>query len=52
MIVDNADGTSCTSPTCIVPAVRFNGKSIRTVHMGAEGNDAWGVARPQNQKFT
>jgi aerobic-type carbon monoxide dehydrogenase small subunit (CoxS/CutS family) len=31
VIVDNPDGTSHTSPTCIVPAVRFNGKSIRTV---------------------
>jgi aerobic-type carbon monoxide dehydrogenase small subunit (CoxS/CutS family) len=29
VIVDNPDGTSYTSPTCIVPAVRFNGKSIR-----------------------
>ena len=31
VIVDDADGTSHTSPTCIVPAARFNGKSIRTV---------------------
>jgi aerobic-type carbon monoxide dehydrogenase small subunit (CoxS/CutS family) len=31
VIVDEADGTSHTSPTCIVPAVAFNGKSIRTV---------------------
>jgi aerobic-type carbon monoxide dehydrogenase small subunit (CoxS/CutS family) len=31
IIVDNADGTSYTSPTCIVPAINFNGKSIRTV---------------------
>jgi len=31
IIVDNADGTSFTSPTCIVPAINFNGKSIRTV---------------------
>src|SRR6478735_6370649 len=31
VIVDNSDGTSFTSPTCIVPAVRFNGKAIRTV---------------------
>ena len=26
VIVDNPDGTSHTSPTCIVPAVNFNGK--------------------------
>ena len=31
VIVDNPDGTSYTSPTCIVPAASFNGKSIRTV---------------------
>ena len=31
VIVDNPDGTSETSPTCIVPAASFNGKSIRTV---------------------
>ena len=31
IIVDNPDGTSDTSPTCVVPAVNFNGKAIRTV---------------------
>ena len=31
IIVDDANGTSYTSPTCIVPAINFNGKSIRTV---------------------
>jgi aerobic-type carbon monoxide dehydrogenase small subunit (CoxS/CutS family) len=31
VIIDNPDGASYTSPTCIVPAVSFNGKSIRTV---------------------
>ena len=31
VIVDNADGTSHTSPTCVVAAASFNGKSIRTV---------------------
>jgi aerobic-type carbon monoxide dehydrogenase small subunit (CoxS/CutS family) len=31
IIVDEPDGTSRTTPTCIVPAVRFNGKSLRTV---------------------
>jgi aerobic-type carbon monoxide dehydrogenase small subunit (CoxS/CutS family) len=31
VIVDNPDGSSYTSPTCIVPATSFNGKSIRTV---------------------
>src|SRR3954470_14948717 len=31
IIVDEADGTSHTMPTCIVPAVSFTGKSVRTV---------------------
>jgi aerobic-type carbon monoxide dehydrogenase small subunit (CoxS/CutS family) len=31
VIIDNPDGSSYTSPTCIVSAVNFNGKSIRTV---------------------
>ncbi|MFZ0425421.1 MAG: (2Fe-2S)-binding protein [Xanthobacteraceae bacterium] len=31
VIVDNPDGTSQTSPTCIVPAASFDGMSIRTV---------------------
>jgi aerobic-type carbon monoxide dehydrogenase small subunit (CoxS/CutS family) len=31
IIVDNPDGTSETSPTCIVPAASFSGKAIRTV---------------------
>jgi aerobic-type carbon monoxide dehydrogenase small subunit (CoxS/CutS family) len=37
IIVDNADGTSQTNPTCIVPAVSFNGKSVRTVEGHAKG---------------
>jgi aerobic-type carbon monoxide dehydrogenase small subunit (CoxS/CutS family) len=31
IIIDNPDGTSRTSPTCVVPAASFNGKAIRTV---------------------
>ena len=31
VIIDRPDGTSYTRPTCIVPAVNFNGKKIRTV---------------------
>jgi aerobic-type carbon monoxide dehydrogenase small subunit (CoxS/CutS family) len=31
VIVDRPDGTSVTSPTCVVPAASFNGKAIRTV---------------------
>jgi aerobic-type carbon monoxide dehydrogenase small subunit (CoxS/CutS family) len=36
VIVDNPDGTSQTSPTCILPAVSFAGKSIRTVEGHAQ----------------
>jgi aerobic-type carbon monoxide dehydrogenase small subunit (CoxS/CutS family) len=39
IIVDNPDGTSYTSPTCIVPAASFNGKSIRTVEGHAKGGE-------------
>ena len=39
IIVDNSEGTSYTSPTCIVPAASFNGKSIRTVEGHAKGGE-------------
>jgi aerobic-type carbon monoxide dehydrogenase small subunit (CoxS/CutS family) len=31
VIVDDPDGTSTTNPTCIVAAVSFNGKAVRTI---------------------
>jgi aerobic-type carbon monoxide dehydrogenase small subunit (CoxS/CutS family) len=39
VIVDSPDGASYTSPTCIVPAVRFNGKSIRTIESHAKNGE-------------
>jgi aerobic-type carbon monoxide dehydrogenase small subunit (CoxS/CutS family) len=39
VIVDNPDGTSHTSPTCIVSAVSFNGKAIRTVEGHAKDGE-------------
>ncbi len=36
VIIDNPDGTSYTSPTCIVSAANFDGKSIRTVEGHAQ----------------
>ena len=39
VIIDNPDGTSYTSPTCIVPAANFNGKSIRTVEGHAKNGE-------------
>jgi aerobic-type carbon monoxide dehydrogenase small subunit (CoxS/CutS family) len=39
VIIDNPDGTSHTSPTCIVPAAHFNGKAIRTVEGHAKDGE-------------
>ena len=39
VIVDNPDGTSFTSPTCVVPAVSFDGKRIRTVEGHAKDGE-------------
>ncbi len=47
VIVDNADGTSHTSPTCVVSAASFNGKSIRTV----EGHAKNGELSPLQKAF-
>jgi len=47
VIIDNPDGTSYTRPTCIVPAVSFNGKSIRTV----EGHAKDGELSPLQKAF-
>ena len=39
VIVDSPDGTSYTSPTCVVSAVSFDGKSIRTVEGHAKNGE-------------
>jgi aerobic-type carbon monoxide dehydrogenase small subunit (CoxS/CutS family) len=39
IIIDDPDGTSHTGPTCIVPAVSFNGQSIRTVEGHARNGE-------------
>jgi aerobic-type carbon monoxide dehydrogenase small subunit (CoxS/CutS family) len=39
VIIDLPDGTSYTSPTCIVPAASFNGKRIRTVEGHAKDGE-------------
>ena len=39
VIVDDPDGTSRTTPTCVVPAVAFNGQSIRTVEGHAKNGE-------------
>ena len=47
VIVDEPDGTSHTSPTCVVPAASFNGKTIRTV----EGHAKDGKLSPLQKAF-
>ncbi len=47
IIVDDPDGTSHTSPTCVVSAASFNGKSIRTV----EGHARNGELSPLQKAF-
>lgn len=47
IIVDEAGGSSSTTPTCIVPAVSFDGKSIRTV----EGHASDGKLTPLQTAF-
>jgi aerobic-type carbon monoxide dehydrogenase small subunit (CoxS/CutS family) len=39
IIIDAPDGTSTTSPTCVAPAVNFDGKSIRTVEGHAKDGE-------------
>ena len=47
VIVDNPDGTSYTKPTCVVPAISFNEKTIRTV----EGHAKNGELTPLQRSF-
>jgi aerobic-type carbon monoxide dehydrogenase small subunit (CoxS/CutS family) len=47
VIIDDPDRASFTNPTCIVPAVRFDGKSIRTV----EGHAKDGALTPLQKAF-
>ncbi len=39
VIVDNPDGTSHTSPTCVVPVASFDGKAIRTIEGHAKSGE-------------
>ncbi|WP_232631918.1 (2Fe-2S)-binding protein [Methylobacterium sp. Leaf118] len=47
IIVDGPDGTSATTPTCVVPAVEFDGKAIRTI----EGHAVDGRLTPLQTRF-
>lgn len=45
IIIDSPDGSSHTSPTCIVPAMYFNGMSIRTVEGHAKNGELSALQR-------
>jgi aerobic-type carbon monoxide dehydrogenase small subunit (CoxS/CutS family) len=45
IIIDSPDGTSYTSPTCIVPAVSFDGKSVRTVEGHAKNGELTAIQK-------
>ena len=51
VIVDNPDGTSYTSPTCVVPAASFNGKAIRTVEGHAKNGELIRSAKGVHRAF-
>ncbi|GEC51394.1 aerobic-type carbon monoxide dehydrogenase small subunit (CoxS/CutS family) [Bradyrhizobium japonicum] len=45
VIIDNPDGTSYTTPTCVVPAANFDGKAIRTVEGHARDGELSALQR-------
>jgi aerobic-type carbon monoxide dehydrogenase small subunit (CoxS/CutS family) len=51
VIVDDPDGTSHTSPTCIVAATEFDGQSIRTVEGHARGGELTPLQRAFVEHF-
>ena len=51
VIVDDSDGTSYTSPTCVASAASFDGKSIRTVEGHAKGDELTALQKAFIQHF-
>ena len=51
VIVDEADGTSYTSPTCVVPAVSFASKRIRTIEGHATNGELSALQRAFVEHF-
>ncbi|MCC8982100.1 (2Fe-2S)-binding protein [Bradyrhizobium acaciae] len=45
VIIDDPDGTSYTTPTCVVPAANFDGKAIRTVEGHAKDGELSALQR-------
>ena len=51
VIVDNADGTSYTRPTCVAAAASFNGKTVRTVEGHAKNGELTALQRAFIEHF-
>jgi aerobic-type carbon monoxide dehydrogenase small subunit (CoxS/CutS family) len=51
VIVDDPDGTSYTSPTCVASAASFDGKTIRTVEGHAKGAELTALQKAFIQHF-
>ncbi|PDT73597.1 (2Fe-2S)-binding protein [Bradyrhizobium sp. C9] len=51
VIIDNLDGTSYTTPTCVVPAANFDGKAIRTVEGHAKDGELSALQRAFIEHF-
>jgi len=52
VIVDEPDGSSHTNPTCVVPAVNFDGKSIRTIEGHARDGELTVLQRAFIEHFS
>ena len=52
VIVDNPDGSSHTSPTCMVAALDFNGKRIRTVEGHAKDGELTALQKAYIEHFS
>ncbi len=52
VIVDAPDGTSSTMPTCVVPAVAFNGKVVRTVEGHARSGELSALQKAFVEQFS
>jgi aerobic-type carbon monoxide dehydrogenase small subunit (CoxS/CutS family) len=52
IIQDNDDGTSRTVPACVVPAIDFNGKKVRTIEGHAVGERLTSIQEAFLQHFS
>ena len=51
IIIDDPDGTSYTSSTCVVPAASFDGASIRTIEGHAKDGELTALQRAFIERF-